>query len=453
VPGGLFPSMLAFGERPPLAVRSGRGMELTLEDGREVLDAGSLSANLLGHCHPALVEAVIGAARTVYVNDATGYGPRERAAEDLLAVAFAEEPWAAAVVFTLSSSEAADLALTLAQMLTGRQPLVSRELGYHGATGLGREVSSHPLWSHGLLSDTGVTLPRNSAALRTLSLPACGLTDLDPSHDCVASCLPGATEALRGAAAVIIDHSQAGVVASATYQDALASIAANAGALWIADETVTGLGRIGSMFAFQRGRSRPDMVTLGKGLTGSAAPGGALVLSVAVLEAIGRRKWMTTSTFRGHPVTVAAISAAMRTIESDRLIDAAEAHGARLRERLADVAARHAIVRRLKGDGVMWFMELTAAPEHGEEVWRGGGDAVPLTALVQARALEHGVLIGLYSGTLIWLIPPLIATAAQLDAVVDALDGALGEVTAGLRRGASTLPPKRVARASRRGAR
>jgi 4-aminobutyrate aminotransferase-like enzyme len=424
--------MLAFDERPPLAVRSGRGMELMLEDGREVLDAGSLSANLLGHCHPALVEAVMSAARTVYVNDATGYAPRARAAEDFLAIAFSEEPWAAAVVFTLSSSEAADLALTLAQMLTGRRPLVGRELGYHGATGLGREVSSHPLWSHGLLADTDVTLPPSSSMIRQLPVPRCGLADLDPSHDCMATCLQGATETLRGAAAVIIDNGQAGVITSAAYQDALASAAADAGALWIADETVSGLGRIGRMFAFQRGRSRPDMVTLGKGLTGSAAPGGALVLSAGVVEAIGGRKWMTTSTFRGHPVTVAAISAAMKTIEGDRLIDAAAAHGARLRERLAVVAARHSIVRRLKGDGIMWFMELTASPEHQEEIWRGGGEALPITALVQARALARGVLIGVYSGTLIWLIPPLIATAGQLDEVVDALDGALGEVSAGL---------------------
>jgi 4-aminobutyrate aminotransferase-like enzyme len=424
--------MLAFDERPPIAVRSGRGMELTLEDGREVLDAGSLSANLLGHCHPALVDAVTNAARTVYVNDATGYAPRARAAEDFLAVAFAEEPWAAAVVFTLSASEAADLALTLAQMLTGRVPLVSRELGYHGATGLGREVSSHPLWSHGLLSDTDVTLPLNFSTLRKLPVPRCGLADLDPSHDCLTSCLQDATQTLRGAAAVIMDHSQAGVIASAAYQDALACAAADAGALWIADETVTGLGRIGRMFAFQRGRSRPDMVTLGKGLTGSAAPGGALVLSTGVVEAIRGRRWMTTSTFRGHPVTVAAISAAMRTIEGDRLVDAAAAHGARLRERLAAVAARHSIVRRVKGDGIMWFMELLSSPEHREEIWRGGGEALPITALVQARALARGVLIGVYSGTLIWLIPPLIATADQLDTVVDALDAALGEVSAEL---------------------
>jgi 4-aminobutyrate aminotransferase-like enzyme len=92
-------------------------MELTLEDGRTVVDVGSMSSCILGHCHPEVAAAVEQAARTIYANDGSGYRPRERAVEDLLQLAFRDEPWADAVALFVSSSEAADLGLLLAQML------------------------------------------------------------------------------------------------------------------------------------------------------------------------------------------------------------------------------------------------------------------------------------------------------------------------------------------------
>ncbi len=153
----LLTSMHAPGEQPSFRVAHGSGVWLTLEDGRVVLDAGSMSSNILGHCHPEIVEAITSAASVVYCGDGAGYGPREQAADDLLRVTFGDEQWADAVLLTVSSSEAADLGL-LAQMLTGRETLVSRELAYHGGVGLGREISTHPLWGARLASiDSGTT--------------------------------------------------------------------------------------------------------------------------------------------------------------------------------------------------------------------------------------------------------------------------------------------------------
>jgi 4-aminobutyrate aminotransferase-like enzyme len=426
-------SMLGPGERPALAVTAGSGMEVTLADGRTVLDAGSLSSCLLGHCHPAITAAITAAAGTVYVNDSTGYAPRDRAGEDLLNLGFAGEPWADAVVFTVSSSEAGDLALMLAQMLTGRSALVCRELGYHGGVGLGREVSSHPYWSAGLLAGTELTPPLSPTPVRHLPVPECARTSPpDPEHSCTSGCLLDAPSLLSDAAAVIMDYSQGGVIPSPQYQDELAAIARTAGALWIADETVTGFGRIGRMFAFQRGRARPDMVTLGKGITGGAAPGGALVLSRRVVEAIGQRRWMTSSTFRGHPLAVAAVSAVLDTITQEDLIARAAPHSTQLAQRLNEIVERHPIALRCWGEGMLWFIELATRPEHREETWHGGGNTEPITAAVQRHALNHGALIGAYSGNLLWLIPPLIATPNHIAAICDALDNALHNADAEL---------------------
>jgi acetylornithine/N-succinyldiaminopimelate aminotransferase len=79
-----------------------------------------MSSYILGHCHPEVIAAVQAAAETVYVSDTVGYAPREQTAADILDVAFDAEPWADRVAFFVSSSEAGDLGLSLAQMLTGR---------------------------------------------------------------------------------------------------------------------------------------------------------------------------------------------------------------------------------------------------------------------------------------------------------------------------------------------
>ena len=99
---------------------------MTLVDGRKTVDAGSLSSCLLGRCHPELVRRCR-RPPDAYASDWAQLLPREQAARDLLEVAFEGEEWADQVVFTVSSSEAADLGLLLAQTLTGREPLVRRE--------------------------------------------------------------------------------------------------------------------------------------------------------------------------------------------------------------------------------------------------------------------------------------------------------------------------------------
>ncbi len=429
--GRVLSSMLAPGERHATRVVRGQGMELTLEDGRVVLDMGSLSSCIVGHCHPAVVAAVRDAAGSVYVNDTTGYGPREQATEDLLELGFAGEAWPGAAALVVSSSEAADLALLLAQMLTERAPLVCRELAYHGGVGLGRELSTHPLWGGTLVpaAAEGASTERPPIAeVRQLPLPVCGLAPVGSEHRCEDTCLAGAAELLDGAAAVMMDSSAGAVLPGGQYQDALAAAAREAGALWIADETVTAFGRLGHGFAFQRGTSRPDMVTLGKGLTGAAAPGGALVLSQDVIDAIGQRRWKTSSTFRGHPLTAAAISATLRVVRDEQLVANAAARGREIAPRMEELVERHACVRRVIGEGLMWHIELNGPQRFDEDRWRGDGTATTLPELVHREALARGVYIGVSSGQALWLIPPLIVDARQLDHAVEVLDAALTAV-------------------------
>jgi 4-aminobutyrate aminotransferase-like enzyme len=223
-----------------------------------------------------------------------------------------------------------------------------------------------------------------------------------------------------------MDYSQGGVVPSAQYQDTLATMAKDAGALWIADETVTGLGRMGHGFAFQRGSTRPDMVTMGKGITGGAVPAGALILSRDVVEAIGERRWMTSSTYRGHPLAVAAMSAVVKVIDRDGLVERAARLGETIGPDLQSIAAAHPSVRRVIGEGLSWLIQLNE-PDRGldEDEWRGDGQHAAISTAVHRAILDQGVLIPEFSGERLWIVPPLVISEGDLASALEALDKGL----------------------------
>ena len=246
----------------------------------------------------------------------------------------------------MSGSEANDLALSLCQALTGRQALVTRERSYHGGSGLAREVTLQPHWHGGLSAAHGGSrpVPRGNP-VRQIPMPQ-GARILGSRPGMRPEQLTEvAVDALRDAACVIIDYSQGGIYHDAEYQDAVAAAAAATGALWIADEVVTGFGRTGVWFAFQQGTSRPDIVTLGKPLAGGAGPAGAIVLSQHVADQLDDQRWQTFSTFRGHPIMIAGLRAHLRVQQRDGLAQHAKELDSIFAKGLADIAGRHPISR------------------------------------------------------------------------------------------------------------
>jgi 4-aminobutyrate aminotransferase-like enzyme len=407
-----------------IEVAGAAGVWFRLADGRRVIDAGN-SAAPLGHSHPDLVAVVRGASGSPALNEGWVWQGRQRAADDLLEYVFSgEEGWVGAVRFCTSASEANDLALSLAQALTGRRPLVTRERSYLGSVGLARELTMQPHWHGGVSSSRGGESPvPRLAEVRRIPAPSCGVHGpCAPNGGC--RCLPAdLADTLGDAAAVIIDYSQGGIQPAPAYQDQLARAAREAGALWIADEALTGLGRQGRWLTLQRGQSRPDIVTLGKGLAGGVTPAAALVLSRQVAELMRDQRWHSFGALRGHPLTVAAISATVRRIARDGLVERADAVDAMLRRRLAELAATHACVRRVAGLGLHWIVELQGG------VWRaspaGAGDPARVAPIL-AAALDAGVLIAAdVDEESLFLAPPLIVSDGELDTILVALDRAL----------------------------
>jgi 4-aminobutyrate aminotransferase-like enzyme len=427
VSGRLLSTSLTAGKSAVPAVVGAYGVHFELADGRRVIDASNTAAPL-GHAHPEVSEALRAAIGAPALNEGWGWREREDAAAELLDVAFAGEgEWVGAVRFFLSGSEANDAILSLAQALTGRTALATRERAYHGGSGLAREMTVQPHWHGGLTVAAGGVRPvPRSTTVHELPVPVGarvgGEAGLLPSRQELA-------EPLSGTAAVILDYSQGGVYHVREYQDLVAEVAREQGALWVADEVVTGFGRTGGWFALQRGAARPDAVTLGKPLAAGAMPAAAVVLSKDLLAQLEGTSWQSYSTFRSHPLMMPAIRAHLRISQRDGLPQRAEDLDAVMLRRLAAIAGSHPSVRRVDGRGLHWTIEL-----HGPDwrEWRGE-EPEPLASRVASRALDAGALIAT-SGeqTSLFLAPPLTISDEELGSVLDALDEGLAVADAEL---------------------
>ena len=411
------------GGHAPVRIVGGEGVHFVLDDGRRVID-GSNTGGPLGHQHPDLVEAIHRAANHPVVNDGWLWAEREEGARELFDVAFAGEgSWIGAVRFFISGSEANDLALSLAQALTGRSAIATRERAYHGMVGLARDVTVQPHWHGGLAMHGGGSRPvPRGAQVKVLPGPVGARFGGERGRP-LSERLAGAEKLLADAAAVIIDYTQGGVYYDPEYQDRVAEAARRAGTLWIADEVVTGFARTGRWFGFQGSASRPDIVTLGKPLGGGVAPAGAVVLSQRLVDQLEDKTWQTFSTFRGHPTMITAMRTLLRVIERDALVERVAGLDAFMERRLLDIAERHPSVARVDGRGLHWTVEL-----HGPswKDWHADTDQPPLASRVALRALEAGALIGT-SGeqTSLFLAPALIIPEPDLERLLGALDHGL----------------------------
>jgi 4-aminobutyrate aminotransferase-like enzyme len=413
------------GGRMPKPI-DGTGVRLRLDDGTEVVDAATTPATL-GHRHPRMAAALVTAVEESPVLDEGWQWPtRERAAIELLERAFpGEEEWYGGVRFAVTGSEANDIALSLAQALTGRTALVTRERAYHGLVGLAREVTVQPHWHGGLSHRSGGVSPAPSGTdVRVLPFPRGSFGDgIELSAEEAREALSGSGSLVADAAAVIVDYSQGGSYTAPAYQDEVARMARAAGALWIADEVVTGLGKGGRWMNFQRGESRPDIVTLGKGLGAGAAPVAAVVVSKEIAETLEGSNWQNYSTLRSHPLSIAAARAFLEVASEESLVDRIDPLHDLLADGMRELASAHPSVERIDGRGMHWTIELYG--DNWRE-WRADTDEVPISSRVAAEVLANGALVATSSerGSL-YLSMSLIMEEHDLRQVLDALDAGL----------------------------
>ena len=371
----------------PVEVRAS-GTTIWDQNGKAYLDfAGGYGVFTLGHSHPRVVAAVREQMEYMSLSGKTMFNPvLGRAAKRLAELA----PGDLQLSFWCNSgTEALEGAIKLARAATGRAKIVATHDAYHGKT-------------LGALSISG------REAFQEPFRPLLAEVAHVPFGD--ASVLDGA---LCDAAAFVVEpvQGEGGVnVPPEGYLRAVRAACDRAGALFIADEVQTGLGRCGYLFASERDGVVPDVMTLAKGLSGGVIPVGAFIARPdAWNRAYAKAPLVHTSTFGGSEIACAAALAAMEVLLEDDLAANARARGEQLLDGCRALALEYPhVIREARGLGLLVGVELT------NEGY--GGWIIP-------EMLKAGVTVAwtLNQQRVIRLEPPLIVTEGEVDLALAAL--------------------------------
>jgi acetylornithine aminotransferase len=373
---------------PPLALASGDGVVVTDVDGRSYIDLlGGIAVNILGHRHPAVIEAVTRQLNTLgHTSNLYATEPGIALAEALVGLLGAGD---ARVFFCNSGAEANEVAFKISR-LTGRTKLVAAQGAFHGRT-------------MGSLALTGQPSKQEPFA------PLPGDVTHVPYGDVGA--LETAVDDQTAAVFLEPIMGEGGIVTPpAGYLVAAREITASHGALLVLDEVQTGMGRTGAFFAHQHDGITPDVVTLAKGL-GGGLPIGACIATGAAGGLL--TPGMHGSTFGGNPVCTAAALAVLQVLADDDLVGRADVLGKTLHHGIESLG--HPLVDHVRGRGLMCGVVLTS-------------DAAKP---VEAAARDAGFLVNAPAANVIRLTPPLIITEAQIDDFLGALPGVLDKGAAG----------------------
>ncbi len=410
--------------RAPTVV-GGRGAHLELADGRRILDMSSLAeCSNLGHQHPAVVEAIRRQAEQLcFVTSAWGAEPRAALAAALLEKARFE---GGRVFFTLAGADANENAVKFARQASGKRRghIITRDRSYHGA-------------SYACMALSGDARTRDQVDPEALGVlhvpPPYAYRGAFGSHD-AATCGERAVEAIAATidrlgadsiAAVLMEPNAGtnGIVAPDNYWPNLRQATRSRGVYLIADEVMSGFGRCGEWFAWQRygDIGKPDLMTLAKGLTGAHLPLGAVVLSAEIAARLQHEMLYTGLTYCGHPLSCAAGLAALRAYENEDLIVRSRTLGARMFAELKTMQCRHAVIGDVRGGhGLFAVIELVADRVTREPLAPWPTMPAALNALIEA-AMAEGVSFAC-RGNLILLAPPLVIDEHALADALALLD-------------------------------
>jgi predicted acetylornithine/succinylornithine family transaminase len=377
-------------QRQPIALRSGHGVWVTADDGREYLDlVAGIAVNILGHNHPALQQAIAGQASTLMHTSNLYYTePQLELAELLIASAFPSR-----VFFCNSGAEANEGAIKLARKWgklhrDGAHVIVCAQGAFHGRTMGALAATANPRYRKQF-----EPLPKGFVHVPYDDLGA--LQQAIDSATCAVMLEP-----IEGESGVI--PLESGRLA------AIRRLCDDRNVLLILDEVQTGMGRTGRWWAHQHEAAAPDVMTVAKALGGGVPIGAILAAPRADVFEAGDHG----STFGGGPLACAAAIAVMRTLESEGLVKHAGEVGDYLAESLSALADRGAPIAGVRGRGLMLGIALQ------RDVARA----------VAGAALDQGLIVNAIGDRTLRLVPALIITRDEVDEAVLRLSRAFDSV-------------------------
>jgi acetylornithine/N-succinyldiaminopimelate aminotransferase len=379
--------------RQPVTFVRGRGVRLYDADGREYIDLLSgIGVAALGHAHEGLTHAVADQASTLIHTSNLFFHPLQ----GQLAERLADLSGLPRAFFCNSGTEAVEACLKFARRYfytrgEPRSEFIALDESFHGRT----------FGSLSVTSDEHYRKPFE---------PLLPKVTFVPTNDAGALAEAVSTNTAAIIAEPILGEGGVRPLTPA-FASAINEASAKSGALVIADEVQSGLGRTGHPFYFKALGLRPHLVSIGKAL-GGGVPIGAALVSQQVADTISFGDHGTT--YGGNLLACRAALCVLDELVGGGLLPQIGRVGRHVEERLrAIAAARPSLVKEIRGGGLMWGMELT----------RDASAVVP-------AALERGVVVNRTAETVVRLLPPLVITEADVDEGLDRLDAALGAVGA-----------------------
>ena len=378
--------------RQPISIVRGRGAKIYDMEGREYIDfVGGIAVNILGHGHPDLVQAIQRqAAQLIHVSNLYYTEPQVRLAQMLVDHSCADR-----VFFCNSGAEANEAAIKLARRYghekhgADRFEIITMKNSFHGRTMATLTATGQEKVQKGFepLVPGFVYAPFNDfAAIESLVTDKTTAIMLEP---------------IQGEGGVY--------VADQAYLKSLRELCTQKDILLIFDEVQTGMGRTGTLFAYEQLGVEPDIMTLAKGLGGGMPIGACLAKeAVAAVFTAGTH----ASTFGGNPLACVAGLAVCRILIEGRVLEQARRMGDYLSKGLADFKDRHRAVRDVRGLGLLQGLEVE----------------IDAKAVV-ADCLTRGVLVNATSERVLRFVPPLIITQAEIDRVLETLSSIFNQRT------------------------
>jgi 2,2-dialkylglycine decarboxylase (pyruvate) len=408
----------------PRIIERAAGAYVYDSDGAAILDftSGQMSA-VLGHSHPDVVAAVSASISTL---DHLYSGMLSRPVVDLATRLSDTLPQSLSRTMLLSTgAESNEAAIKMAKLYTGRYEIVSFDRSWHGMTsGAASATFSAGRRGYGPPMPGNLTLPTPNAYRSPFRHP-------DGSYDWEAELRYGFDlvdqQSAGSLAACIVEPilSSGGIIEPPLgYLQRLQQMCIERDMLLIVDEAQTGLGRTGSMYAYERDGIVPDILTLSKTL-GAGLPVAAVVTSDEIESVCHDRGFLFFTTHVSDPLAASVALTVLEVIERDGLVATAELRGKQLRERLLALHDRFDVVGDVRGRGLLQGIELVTDRQSKTPADRLGAE---ITTACLERGLHMNIVQLPGMGGIFRIAPPLTIGEDDLDAGVDILEDAMAAV-------------------------
>lgn len=405
------------GQVNPIAMVHAEGVYFWDADGKRYLDFASQLVNMnSGHQHPKIVKAIQEqAAALSFAAPGMATEPRGLLGKKLAEITPGDIN---KTFYVLGGAEANENAIKIARFYTGRFKILARYRSYHGAT-------------HGAIALTGDyrRLPAEPAMPGVVHIldPYCYRCPFGWTREtCHRECISHVEEVIEHEgpdqiAAIILEGvtgTNGIIIPPDDYWPRIREICDKYGILLISDEVMSGWGRTGEWFAVDNWGVVPDIITTAKGITSGYVPLGAVMVREKIARYFDDKYLYAGLTYSGHPLACAAALATIEAYEEDGLFQNAKQVGAHLGRRLEELKTQHACIGDVRYIGLFSGIELVED--------RATKEPLDLTPLM--KWLREQGLFAFNFKNILFVVPPLSITEAQLEEGLALIDAGLSEI-------------------------